>query len=536
MARRNTYQQADTAPLYNLVLGINRSVAPTRIEDLGLSEAWNVVIDDGRILPRPGARASTRYGAELTANPCSMFGLLLNRSTGVFTPYRAESNFGTNQLEFFSYGGGSWTSRASGLTTSRDTPPMFAQFKDEAIFVPGDGDMYRWNPTTLALATINSQQATADLRPPAAARFVIGTGSRVFAANGRAPNSSPGSERFSSRVWWSTTGDATIWSNGTGIPERRSASYVDLQHDTYPITGLVFHSGQQVIAFKDWSVYFAQWRGSPIWYDFVPMSTRIGCVASKTIRQWRDQVLFLGADCNIYAIALNGRIQAVGDKIQPHLASIANYDRLKRSVAVVDTVDNFYWLFVPTESHAGQFGRHIFCMNLLTGAWTEGEFVDTGIEILDAFQARTFDELPFLVLGGADGRIYEFDYQTQMTDRATTFDAYIWSKVYDFMEMLQQVGENGEFHKMALHGATGKAYPRFRTGRTIRQVEASTSTKLLAPIDQDLPFVRDDLSPTPYHTSSRTNAERFGQWGVYWAAGESAPMELDGVTAWVKDR
>lgn len=534
MARESRLELADAQPLHNLNRGLDRSVAPTRIDPLGLHTAYNVVINDGRVYPRPSARPSTRYGSQLTANPCSMIGLFLNRSSGVFTPYRAESNFTTNQLEFFRWTGVMWSSVASGLSTSRDTPPQFTLFKDEAIVLPGDGAVYRWNPATLALATVDSAQADTDLRPPEAPRFVVATGARVFLANGRAPESVGGSERFSSRIWWSTTNDSTIWNNGTGKPERRSAGYQDTQHDTYPITGLAFHSGQQVIAFKDWSVYFAQWRGSPLWYDFVPMSTRIGCVASKTIKQWRDQLLFLGADCNVYAIAVNGQIQPVANRIQTYMRSIVDYSKLNRAVGLVDPTDNLYWLFVPTTAHESEFGRHIFCMDLETGAWTEGEFADSGIEVLDAFESRVFDEQPFLLFGGADGRIYEFDFQQSMTDRLTTFSANIWSRVYDFMEVFQGGGEHGEFHRMGLHGSSGTARPVYRTGRSIRHLEDSAGTELEV-IDHDKNLI-EGISPTPESVSGRTEAQRFGQWGVKWPAGTESPMRLDGVTPWVLGR
>lgn len=533
MARQLSGERADGTPIWAPRSGLDYSIPPTRIAEDGLAEAMNVVIDSGRLLPRPGLRASTRFGSELTTHPCSMAQYVLNRSTGLFTPYRAESNFGTNQLEFFKWTGAAWSSVASGLGTSRDTPPQFAQFKDEAIFLPGDGPMYRWDPSTGNLDSIDSLQSDAELRPPSRARFVVATGARVFAANGQAPGAGPTDERLSNVVWWSTSGDSTIWTNGGGIVSRRSAGYTTLQHDTYPITGLAFHSGQQVIAFKDWSLYFAQWRGSPLWYDFVPMSTRIGCVAHKTIQQWRDRLIFLGADCNVYTIDLRGSIMALGDRIQPYLEQIVDYTKLRRSVAWVDPVDNYYWLAVPTTAHGGEFARHLFCLNLNTGSWTEGEIVDTGAGILDANQIKTFAELPFFLLGGEDGRIYEWDYTNPMQDRSTDFEARVWSRVMDFMETFNQVAGTGSIHKISLHGSEGKAIGRARTGRTVPQVLASTSIRSFGEIDQDLSAYRTDLAQTPGYVSGRTYDERFGQWGILWEEGTATPMEVDGVTAWI---
>ena len=277
---------------------------------------------------------------------------------------------------------------------------------------------------------------------------------------------------------------------------------------------------------------FAQWRGSPKWYDFVPMATRIGCVAHKTIKQWRERMLFLGADCNVYAIDLRGSIVAVGDAIQPYMERIVNYERLNRSVAWVDLIDNYYWLVVPTEAHGGEYGRHIFCLNLTTGAWTEGEFADPGLEVLDAFQARVFDEFVFYLLGAADGRIYEYDHFNLMADRDTQWESYVWSKVYDFMEYFRQVAETGSIHKLALHGDSGLAIGRARTGRTLSMVAADTSIQTFGQINQDLAQVRADLARTRGYVSGRTIDQRFGQWGIQWPAGTQTPMSVDGITAW----
>lgn len=507
--------------------GIDKSIARTRVPEMGFDEAYNVVLTDGQIKPRPGLAAvsSARLPNNDVGDPISLFTYFLNRQYNTFFAYRCQSDFAAGTLDVSYHNTLAWVPLITGIGTSRDTPPAFTQFKDEAIFVPGDGEMYFWDPNSFSLNTIDSVQADTDLRPPDKTRFLAATGSRVFAANGIVPG---GSERISNRVWWCTTGNSRIWSNGTGKTEAGSASYQDLQQDTYPITGLFFHSGQQLIVYKNWSVYFAQFRGSPVWYDFVPITRGIGCVSSRSIVEWRDKSLFLGSDYNVYMISLQGQIQAVGDRIQNYLASIIDPAKANRSVGVIDPINNQYWLFIPTAVHAGEFGRHIFCLNLETGAWTEGEIADIGAEILGSFQWRSFSEAPVIFLGGDDGYVYEWNFTTPMTDRATTWEARVWSKVYDFTEVFKGAGDTAQLHKMALSADSGKATPRFRTAQNLDKLD-SEAIVTLDTIDHA-------LDRTPGYVSSRTYADRFGQWGILWAAGLASPMAVQGVMVWALPR
>jgi hypothetical protein len=529
MARQLQYPLADGPPLWNIAEGFDRSVVPTRISELGLHEAYNVVLVDGRIQPRPRARETSfvYQPAGAPAGPCNYLGLL-QRSWGGSHIYRGEADFGAGTMDLYHWDSATpqWDSTLTGATTSRDTPPTSVQFKNTGIFIPGDGLMYEWDASSFLWADIDSLQATADLRPPNKARFVVATGSRVFAANGMPAGLSSESDRITYRVWWSTTGNSRIWSNGTGVPERGSASYQDLHHDSYPITGMIFHSGQATMVWKTWSIYLSQWRGSPMWYDFVPLTTAIGCIAGHTIKKWRNWMLFLGSDLNVYAIGLQGEPQPLGAKVQPYIQDIADLAKVHRSLAMVDYQDNLYWLILPATTDAQEDPQHLLCLNLETGAWTEGKIA--GFQITSAFTYQPPSGPQRMMLGASDGKIYEFDYQTALADGATNWSAYVWSRVYDFAEAYKDLGETGEIHKVMLHGEAGAATARTRIGKTVKQVLAASPTV----------FGEVDLtvgSPITY-VDERTNAERFAQWGILWGAGEADPMEVEGVTVWALPR
>ena len=528
MARKLVLQTADGPSLWGITQGLNRSVPKTRIEELGLDEAWNVRIEDGILRPRPGLIASSHFARSNPSNyPITHLGEVANYFfPGQNLYYRTLFDSFTSMVSF-QYWTGVWNTPAitgAGITNSSlDAPPKTAQFKNELILLTGEGSLFRWLPFS-TLDTLDALSPDPSLRPPSNAKFLAATGSRVFcgdavdtAGGGRVPN----------RVWWTTTGNSAIWSNGQKTPDSGSSGFETLQHDTRALSGMIFHSGQQLIVFKEWSTYFARWIGSPAWYTFIPVSTRIGCVSDETAQQWRDRVIFLAADFNIYAIDVRGNIVAIGDKIQNYLCKIVDVDNANRSRAFVDPIRNLYWLFVPSVNHAGQFGRHIFCLNLETGAWTEGAFVSADFEIYSCLAARPPNELPYFLLGSANGDLLEFNDTAPMLDTNIGFNAYVWSRVYDLMESLQNTAETGETHKMSIHGQTGRARPRVRSARTLPELAGNVT---------NFDYINMSGAVPESYTSERTQAGRFNQWGIEWEAEDDDPLLVEGVTPWMEAR
>ncbi len=526
MARAGSLKTADAVPLWGPWDGIHREVPPASIPDKGFYDAWNVVLTEGRIQPRPGFRLSTRY-TNTDTDPLSLFEILRDRG-GVEYPIKGNSDFTAGTLGVSYWDGAAWSSLVVGLGTSRDTPPVLLPFKDEGLLLPGDGELHKWTPSGPSLVTVDSLQPNTELRPPDKARFIATTASRVFLANGIEPG---GSERYPYRVWWSTTLNSNIWSNGTGDIGRGSASYQDLQHDTYPITGLHFHSGQFVMAFKTWSIYIGQWRGSPVWYDFVPITTRVGCIAGKTIRQYQDTVLFLGSDLNVYMLGARGKLQPVGLPVQDYLQGIVDFSKANRAVGLVDHDESLYWLVVPTTAHGSEQARHLLCLDLSTGAWTEGATAVSTLQVLHGTYGYFVGSGSVIFWGSEDGKLYEYDVASPMRDAGTQWEAYVWSKVYDFMEIFggrQPLASEGEIHKVSIHGSEGTCTPRVRVGRTVQDIESATPTTF-SEIDQ---AATDSI---PY-VSERTFSERFAQWGLVWPVGTTTPTPVDGVAVWTLPR
>lgn len=539
MARENDTSETDGAPLWNIAAGLDRSVVPVRINDLGLAEAMNVVIVDGVIKPR-SAMVANRFGGNpgSSGGPPAMFFNVRERDSQedvpIFLLWGSETTPPFRSLTAYRWTGVTWTllSGFGSATSSFDTPPQATAFKDVAIVIPGDGNPRVWVPGTSDFSelTSNSVQPDAALKAPIDCRYVESSGSRVFMANGAAYG---GTERLSNRVWWSDSGTYNVWSNGTGKPERGSASFEDLQQGefgTYEITALKMHSAMQLLVWKAWGIWAATWAGDVVTWTFVPGTFKIGTIASKTIQQWRDKLVFLGTDCNIYAIDVGRNVVAIGDKMQRYISRIINPLNANRSFAAVDPIENQYKLFIPVGT--SDFPNWEITLNLETMSFTEQEYPCQFTSAYSYFPG--FDALPgiFLTQYANNGVMRELSYTPGCNDKVASnaaeigFSAHIWSKVYDYNEMYRGASELGEIHKIALHGDRGKATAVARSGQGLYELQNATSPDLLTFGELDV------TTNTAHYVSERTQSARFVQWGVEWAEGEDDPLHLQGVTVY----
>lgn len=540
MARRLSTDTADGVPLWGVVAGIDRSVPLTRINDLGLAEAMDVITLDGVVKPRPGLKESTRvvnYPTTANSQPAKLV-TYRDRSTQVdtyllFVWYTVGApSDDIRDLKMYSGDGSSWTlaydwGSGSGAS-SLDTPPQITQFGDEIIVLPGLGEAIRLPAGTTTWGKVTDAQSTTELKAPVNCRFLESSGSRVFFANGVPYGTT---ENRTIRCWWCDSGRPTYWSNGTGLPDRGSASYEDLRQGffgSHEITALKMHSSMQLLAWKSWGIWSAEWRGEGVGWTFIPGTARVGTIASETLQQWRDQIIFFGTDCNIYAIGQGRSVVSLGTKLQRYIASIINVPYANRSVAFVCPINNIYTLAIPVEDEV--FPRHLIHLNLDTGAWTEGRFAD-GYVVSSAYSFYPgYSELPaiYLTQYAQQGKVLEYTDSVGCKDDGNNFEPYIWSRVYDAAELYPEMGESVEIHKMALQGVDGQAYPQTRVGHNLYELANATPTVLE---QQDM-----SLTDAPHYTSTRTDAKRLAQWGVKWEAGETDPLPLQGVMAWMLPR
>lgn len=525
--RQNSMAQDVPTAFYQLDAGMFRNVPSQRIPENGCYDAQNVVFYEGRVRPRPPFVVATAI-ATGSAIGCNHVGLMQTQGGSQFI-MRSEIDTGTLKMDVYYYDAAWFDITAPQLDGDLDHMPWSTQFKGEWLFCPGNDELYSWAASG-NMVTVDSRQADTTLRPPDKPYVIACTATRVFLGNVVISGT-----RIPWRVCWSDTGSSIVWApNGGGYPAQGSASYQDILHDSSEITGLFFQGGKDMICFKRTSIYKGIWKGGPVWYDFEPISMQHGCPAGQTIRSWRNTLIWLGDDFNVYAMPLRGQITAIGDAISPRLRVILRLSYVKRSSAVVDSTLGLYWLFVP------QLGQttvnKIFVCNLKTGAWAEGEIAGSVVKIMCAMEYRPGYSDPVMYFGSADGKIYEFaTAYTTLKDGMSTgsggtaYEAYVWGRVLDFLEVFKQVGaETGEFHALGLQAESGKATPQCRVGDTTKALLAATSGTYTE-IDMDA------ATPVPF-SPNRTNMARFGQVGVKWTSGQASPMPVDGVTIWSMPR
>lgn len=517
-------------PLYQPDQGLITNVPITMIPDRGCAECDNVEFWDGRIVVRPGFQVSTTLNP-LVVSPTAAITHLNTTVTQAGTTYlqRVEAQGTVATVYSFDTSTGLWTDITGGtpvFTPANGQRPSSTQFKGEWLVALGGSGLQRWLGTG-TLIDVAGVQANAALKAPDDPYFVCSTATRVFVGN--AIDNATGL-RVPWRVWYTDTLNSGVYSNGGGIPEQGSSGYQDLLHDSSDITGMIFHGGTRVVVFKRRSIYRSSFVGSPVWYDFLPISKSRGLVGSQALQEWNDILIWLGDDYNIYMMGMDNNIQAVGDAILPILRDLVNPYFAWAITGVVDRTRNLYKLTIPYDQQ-GATVNEIFTLNLKTGAWSRGHLASSAFQMSSAFWYRPdppfFQSYPISIFGSTEGQIYTADYNAPtMIDRDVKFKASWWGKAQDLLALQQGRGETGEFHKASLAGMTGVAAPQIRMGKTLKDLSQEAFLYRFNGMDLD------DPSGTSYVADQRVDPLRFGQFGVHWPLGTGTPAQVEGFTAW----
>lgn len=519
--------QAIPIPLWDFTKGLYCNVPSAAIPEGGSQYAKDVMLFEGRVHARYPFRQYDEAPPQGNTDPVNhVFGAFF-LSSGYYLIRSTIAGGTTVDVDYFD--GNNWVNLLTGLSGTLGQPPSSCQFKEEFLFATGDSELYRWTGSG-AMVTIDSLQATADLRPPDKPYYMVSNASNLFLGNVVI-----GGVRYPRRVCWCSHRDSLVWNpNGTGNPLQYTAGYSDLDHDPSEVSGLSFHGGQDIIALKRGSVYKAVWVGMPIGYKFVPITTSVGCLSHWTIQIWRDIMIWLGNDFHVYVMPFRGKITPFGDAVRRRIEELLHLPKAKQAVGSLDSARGIYRLFLPDSS--GVLKKFVDC-NLATGSWTEGEILHSTISVLSAAELKPGYSRSRTLYGAADGTIYTHYGETAAerilsdgeTPTRTDYAPIILTGVFDAVKLAAQAGETMELHAISIQGRLGQAIPVFRVGKTIQEIENASVQQMQA-------INMDGVEDQAYSTGVRSNAERFIQVGVYWPGGTAVPMILDGITAWVMPR
>lgn len=505
-------------PAWGLTAGQFNNVPSTRVPEGGLSASSNVYISEGRIRVRPPL---TLYANTNSSTPCNHVAHMITQDGRVRLMRSDLDQLGL--ISAHAWNGANWAQIGSGMGGSEDHPPGSCMFKGEWLFLPGNDQVYQWIGGS-AMRPLSSTQADPELQPPDKPRHISANMARVFLANGIDPNTN---ERVPWRVWWCSKSDSSTWDHGGRKPESKNASFQDLMHDNTEVTGLHFHDGAEILAFKPRSIYLGVFNGGVALYMFEPISLEVGCIAGRTIQSWNGLCVFLGPN-NVYAKPVGSKPTPIGDSIRLRLASCLNSEYAHRSSAVMDPILGVYWLFIPQNQEA-TCGKIFACSLKDKFAWTEGEVENSTLRVMGSTVYWPTNSDPVLLVASRNGKVYRLGGGTAMVDGDTSYDAHFWSRSIDFMELLAQEGsETASFQRISLQGQSGTATGIIRGGPTVASLEGAEGEE----------FGDFDMS-SQWDQSFRAghpDAFRFAQVGAYWPPGTANPMTVDGITVWAMPR
>lgn len=164
---------------------------------------------------------------------------------------------------------------------------------------------------------------------------------------------------YENKVYWSDINDETNWT-----PSVTSQSDTQVMADGGDITGLA--GGEYGIIFLERAIYRMSYSGSPLFFQFDPISRSLGCIAPGSIAQYAGLTYFL-ADDGFYVCNGQSATSISNEKIDRWFFDDASRDMFKNSVSsAIDPIKRLaIWLY---KTQSG-FNR-LVVYNIALAKWT----------------------------------------------------------------------------------------------------------------------------------------------------------------------
>ena len=122
-----------------------------------------------------------------------------------------------------------------------------------------------------------------------------------------------------------------------------------------------------IIAYKKRSMYYGQYVGGDIIWQWSQIATNIGCVGQDAVVNAGGMHYFIGAD-DIYMYD-GSQPRSIGQAIKRWFFADADPARLKNVIAVHDRNDDHVWFWYSSKIAESGFFDTAIVYNMLTGAW-----------------------------------------------------------------------------------------------------------------------------------------------------------------------
>jgi hypothetical protein len=257
--------------------------------------------------------------------------------------------------------------------------------------------------------------------------------------------------RYPQRVRWSDTAEPADFINNNAL-------YRDIPGSDGVMGGLAFKNDYALIA-KEKSFWVGYATGDTDIFSFSSVSTSIGCVAGRTLKNVEDaETIFLGRNAeskilDVYSYD-GASIKSVGVQIRDELAGTVNSAQLDRCFArsVYDRKE--YWLFVPPTGET--YCSEVFIFNYELRSWSRANmssYMQCGgmweqsaqtryEDLIGTYQQQNYRycdmglsaKSPMTVFGDTDGLVYEFNTLLHTFDVGNTDTAIDgWFTTKDFI-------------------------------------------------------------------------------------------------------
>ena len=144
------------------------------------------------------------------------------------------------------------------------------------------------------------------------------------------------------RVRWSSLGAPETWENSLAVPVVTDVLLSDLTDDPWEIvTGE--NLNYNFVIYKERSIYFMQYVGTPTVMRIQKVSSNIGCIGTKAVCNIGEAHAFVGND-NVYLLDGSGALTPIGDNIKTdffaglspssHNSIILKYNRTQKELTL----------------------------------------------------------------------------------------------------------------------------------------------------------------------------------------------------------
>ena len=163
--------------------------------------------------------------------------------------------------------------------------------------------------------------------------------------------------------WWSCAlGDYTDWT-----PNITTQAANGRFLDSAGAVTAARRINDGIIAYKKRSMYFGQYVGGDIIWQWSQVATNIGCVGQDAVVNAGGMHYFVGAD-DLYSYD-GSQPRSIGGNIKRWFFADADPARLKNIVAVHDRNDDHVWFWYSSTTASSGFFDTAIVYNMLTGAW-----------------------------------------------------------------------------------------------------------------------------------------------------------------------